>query len=140
MQPELADKIVKEAKEWLGTAWMHSVSIKGYRTDCVQFLISLFKNIGVLPSDYAVPTYRQDWALHNNHSMLIDELEKFCILLDTTDYEVGDILIFNYGRCASHAGVYIGNGKMIHSQIRDGVIESPIKEFHKQFHSAWRFK
>ena len=129
---------VSIAKSWIGTRWVHGQSLKGVGADCIQFIISVAKESGQIPEEYKSIRYSQDWALHNSRSILLEEIQKLCIQISIEDIQVGDILIFNYGKCASHAGIYIGDRKMIHSKIRSGVIESGISRYMPRFNSAWR--
>ena len=131
--------IVKEAKEWLGTPFMHGQAVKGVGADCVQFPIALMKSAGKLPAEFKSIRYNQDWALHNEKSELLPQLEKYCIRIDNLDnLQSGDLLAYKYGKCVSHLGVYIGEGMIIHAVIRHGVTLSYMRDIANKFHSAWR--
>lgn len=127
-----------EVESWIGTPWIHGQCLKGVGVDCVRFVSAIGRASGWVPADYHVPVYNQDWALHNTYSMLEAEIQKFLIRTTSNDFRVGDILLFVYGKCASHAGIYIGDDMMVHSYIRKGVIKSSLKHYRKFFHSAWR--
>jgi cell wall-associated NlpC family hydrolase len=70
---------------------------------------------------------------------LLEEVSKFGYEVKAP-FQIGDILLFVYGKCVSHAGIYIGDDKMIHAYRRNGVVESSIKYYETKFHSAWRVK
>ena len=36
-------------------------------------------------------------------------------------FDVGDVIIWRFGRCFSHGAIYIGGGMIIHSYIGQGV-------------------
>ncbi|MHC4276954.1 MAG: NlpC/P60 family protein [Planctomycetota bacterium] len=134
------EEIIAEARSWIGTRWMHGQCVKGYRTDCIRFIVEVGKKFGWVPEDYKPPVYRRDWALHNNESIMIKELSKFCEKVDNLRLvEIGDILVFKTGACAAHAGIYIGEDRMVEANIRSGVQEASIENT-KGFHSAWRAK
>ena len=40
----------------------------------------------------------------------------------------GDFLLYQYGRCVSHGAVYIGDGRVVHAVVRQGVIMSDTNE------------
>ena len=130
-------ELLAEIESWQGTKWIHGQSLKGVGTDCVRFVCSIGKFAGWVEPDYKVPVYNQDWALHNNVSMLEIEIKKFAVVVDPP-YQVGDIFLFVYGRCTSHAGIYVGDDKMVHSYMGQGVIKSPTRRYLSHFHSAWR--
>ena len=117
------EQIIAEARSWVGTKWKHGVALKGFGTDCVQFIVAIAKQFEWIPNDLKTPKYNRDWALHNSESLLIPELEKHCHRVNFHEVQVGDVLIFKYGQCASHAGIYIGDGRMVHSHVRHGVQE-----------------
>jgi len=133
------DRIVKEIESWIGTPWIHGQALKGVGTDCVRFIISVAKESEWIPKDYIPPMYNQDWALHNEISILEQEIQKFAFRVEPP-FEVGDILLFVYGKCASHAGIYVGNDEMVHAYREAGVIKTPINHYIRKFHSAWRTK
>lgn len=131
-------EVIQEVRSWIGTPWKHGVALKGFGTDCVQFLLTIAKTAGWVPGDYRIQKYTQDWMLHNNESLLIPELEKYASIVNSM--EVCDILAFKYGRCASHVGIYVGEGKMIHAHIRHGVEEDYVKKYKDKLVSVWRIK
>jgi NlpC/P60 family putative phage cell wall peptidase len=124
-------------ESWLGTPWVHGQALKGVGTDCVRFIISVAKAADWIPQDYKPPVYNQDWALHNEVSILELEIQKFAYKV-SPPFAVGDILLFVYGKCASHAGIYVGEGEMIHAYNRRGVVRSSLRHYTEKFHSAWR--
>jgi len=112
-------EFIEEAKTWKGTKWRHGQALKGDSTDCIQWIGYLGKQFGFIPKEYKFPRYSRDWALHNNFSILKQEISKFCYKKDIM--EKGDILLFIFGKTSSHAGIYLGNNEMIHSHIKNGV-------------------
>ncbi len=127
------EQIIKETLSWKGTKWMHGQCVKGYRTDCIQFIIHIGQKFGWVPEEYKPPSYRIDDA-----SMLLREIAKFCDRVDNLRLaEVGDILVFKTTACASHAAIYIGPDRMVEAKVRGGVQEANIKQA-QGFHSVWR--
>lgn len=129
--------LIAEIESWIGTRWIHGQCLKGIGVDCVRFVCAIGKFAGWVDKKYTVPVYNKDWALHNTATMLEDEVCKFC---DKTigPYQVGDIMLFIYARSASHAGIYIGGNKMVHSYQGGGVVKSDLKHYMKYLHSVWR--
>lgn len=137
-QDKIKNKIIDEFKSWKGTKWVHGQSCKGAGVDCVQLLVAGFKSLGLLPPIFKTIKYNQDYALHNSTSVLLLELKKHCHLISLDQIKAGDILVYKYDKTAHHTAVYIGNKKIIHSKIRQGVIESYLSDEQKNFVSAWR--
>lgn len=118
---------------------MHGQAVEGVGADCVHFPVALLKSVGKLPEGFKQIRYNQDWALHNDKSILIEQLEKYCTRIDNLDdLQPGDLLAYKYGKCASHLGVYLSGGMIIHSVIRHGVILTYMNDMTNKFHSAWR--
>lgn len=140
MTKELEEKLIQECHEWKGTKWAHCVALKGYKADCIQFIIVVFQNIGLIDKNFKTQKYQQDWALHNSHSVLMDEMTKHCLRVKLTDIRIGDVITFDYGKCTSHAALYIGAGKIVHSKIRQGVVESYLVDYDSIINSVWRLK
>lgn len=42
--------------------------------------------------------------------------------------ERGDFLLYQYGRCVSHGGIYMGNGIVCHARVEQGVILSSVDD------------
>lgn len=135
---EIEERIITEAKSWKGTKWKHNVSRKGFGTDCVQFIISIGKEFDWIPKEYSTGVYRKDYFLHNSKSILLQEIEKFCYRVTVNQCKIGDIFIYEYGKTATHAGIYIGNNMIIHSHIKQGVIEADFRNVDGKLNSVWR--
>lgn len=133
------EQLIVEIRSWIGTRWMHGQAVKGVGVDCIQFVVAVAKAAGWLPDDFSAPAYNVDHAMHSDVSVLLEGLEQYCVKVPKTDIRPGDILAFHYGRCASHVGFYIGNGRMVHSHIRHGVSEMLIQHLSDRLNSAWRF-
>lgn len=133
-------KFIAECRSWIGTGWMHNVCLKGYRVDCVHFIVAVSKEMGWLPDNLFIEPYERDWALHRSESKLMAELQKYAY--QVTDIQIGDYLVYKYGLTNSHIAFYLGDNKAIHSHIQYGVVEFETDdlEARRHFASAWRRK
>lgn len=116
---EIREKIVVEAKTWLGTPYEHMGKIKHDGVDCAQLLIGIYENIGLL-KDINVGDYVHDFHMHSNDELYLSNVLKYCYKVN--DPKPGDICLFRYGKCISHAGMIIDFKTIIHSYIRLGVV------------------
>jgi cell wall-associated NlpC family hydrolase len=150
--------IVREARSWIGTRWVHGQAVKGHGTDCVGFIIQLGKTFQWIPQDYTPPVYSCQHALHRDTSLLLEELAKFALRVDRSVFDpalnsklitnnsklspsIGSILAFQYERTAGHAGIYIGNDRFVHAYMpRRRVEEASLKDFRRYLNSVWRPK
>jgi cell wall-associated NlpC family hydrolase len=108
--------VVEEALTWLGTPWHHAARAKGHGVDCGQFLIGVFANAGVIES-FQVPHYPQDWALHRGSEVFLGIVERYARERVVGCPRPGDVLLFKYGRCLSHAALVVTYPRIIHAYL-----------------------
>ena len=122
------EKVIQEAKTWMGTPHHNEARVKGAGVDCGQILIDVYETVGILKKGDCTPEhYPPDFALHRGEEKYLGWIQKFCDLIEGEPLP-GDIVVFQYGRCISHAGILIGDNKLIHSYINRGVIISDLNE------------
>lgn len=119
---------INEAMTWIGTPHHNEARVKGAGVDCGQILIAVYEKVGVLPVKACQPEhYPPDFALHRGEEKYLHWIQKFCDVVEGEPLP-GDIAVFQYGRCVSHAGIIMGNNKIIHSYRGLGVIVSDLNE------------
>lgn len=85
------ERIIAEAKSWLGTPFHHGARVKGAGVDCAQFVAAVYESVGVSDS-VEFPEYKKDWFLHSNDERYCDTVLSQCIIVDTP--LPGDIVLF----------------------------------------------
>ena len=61
MSAEIRNRIIAEARGWIGTPYMHQASLKGIGCDCLGLLRGVWRAIhGTEPEP--PPAYAPDWA------------------------------------------------------------------------------
>ena len=124
----IRESVIAEAKTWLQTPYHSGARIKGAGVDCGQFLIGVYLNAGVLQQGECEPGgYAFDWHLHRSEEKYLSWVQKYCELIDG-DPLPGDIAVFQFGRCVSHAGIVVAWPMIVHSYVGRGVIYSDINE------------
>ena len=121
---------------WLGTPYHHHARIKGIGVDCVQFLIAVFDECQIVSA--VADGYAQDWHLHRSEEKYLAGVQQYAS--QTTTSEPGDIALFVFGRCVSHAGIFLKQpDKIIHAFAGQRVIISDIhgQELRGRYHSTW---
>ncbi len=138
---ELREKIIEEAKTWIGTPYHHQAAVKGHGVDCAQILIEVYQAVG-LAQRPDVGYYPSDWMLHRSEEIYLWWLNKFCTEIDQVDAKPGDIVMFKFGRCFSHSGIIVDAPLIIHAQREDncgyanigqGVLEGREMKFYTFF-------
>lgn len=117
------NRLAESALLWLGTPYHHNAKIRGVGVDCARFVIGACEDAGLLEKDSLVlGDYSNEWALHHARDVMHEVAEKYGIQVKNP--RRGDIFLYQYGRVASHAGIYLGHDEIIHAYIDAGVVIS----------------
>ena len=111
--------IIEEAKTWLKTPWRHASAVKGAGVDCGRLLIEVYANVGLIER-FVPDYYPQDFALHSNEERFLQNIERYAVEVLTPDK--GDIAVWKFGRCFSHAAIVLDYPQIIHAKIDCGVL------------------
>ena len=111
--------VVQEALCWLGTPYHHQGRVMGAGVDCGMLLAEVFEGAGVLP--HVIPEdYPADWHLHRDGERMKALVTEHARPVDAP--LPGDIVLFRYGRCLSHAAIVIEWPVIIHAFIDAGAV------------------
>jgi NlpC/P60 family putative phage cell wall peptidase len=126
----LADRIVAEARDWIGTPYLHQASRKGAGADCLGLLRGVWRAVqGAEPEP--VPPYTEDWAEPDRREVLMAAADRLLQRKPVWQAGVGDVLLFRMRDqgVAKHLGIQSTCGDQpafIHAYTGHGVIESPL--------------
>lgn len=113
--------VVKEALTWLSTPYHHQGRVKGVGVDCGMLLCEVYHACGLVP--YIDPRpYPADWHLHQMEQKYLAWVKQYCD--EVQEPQPGDIVLYHFGKCVSHAGIVIAWPQIIHAYIKQGVILS----------------
>lgn len=119
--------IAEAAKKWLGTPHINNAKVRGVGIDCGMLLLASTEDAGLIKKDSVkVEPYSNEWHLHRSEEWFLHYVESHCEKVD--DLQVGDFLLYQYGRCISHGAVYVGDGMVVHALVNQGVIMSNMDE------------
>ena len=130
-------QIIQVAMAWLLTPYHHHARLKGVGVDCVQFIIAVFEECQLTSA--VANGYSQDWHLHRSEEKYLAGIQQYA--KQTTMPEPGDIALFRFGRCVSHAGIVLPEPRtVIHAFAGVGVILSSLdgQELGGRLHSFWK--
>ena len=128
--PMMAERIVTEARGWIGTPYLHQCATKGAGTDCLGLLRGVWRAVyGAEPE--AVPAYTRDWAEPTGEELLWQAARRHLRAKPVAEAAPGDVLLFRMreGAVAKHLGLQgrIGAApSFIHAYTGHGVVESPL--------------
>ena len=120
-------KIAQASLGWLGTPHINAARVKGKGVDCAKLCMAAVEDAGLMPmGTIQAEGYSNEWHLHHGEEKMLEYFRKYCSPVE--DLQPGDFLLYQYGRCISHAAVYIGNDTVCHSLLGHGVILSSIND------------
>lgn len=131
------EKVIAAARGWLNTSFHHEARVKGVGVDCAQLLIAVFAEAGLV-AEFTPAHYPHDWHFHKDEERYIAEISGYAHRVDTP--QPGDIALFRFGRCASHAAIVIDWPLCIHAYFGQGVVEVDAlnsAELSGRFDSFW---
>ncbi|MDB5578220.1 MAG: putative phage cell wall peptidase NlpC/P60 [Bradyrhizobium sp.] len=123
-QPLTRAAIVAEARQWIGTRYMHQASLKGVGCDCLGLVRGVWRNcVGDEPE--TAPPYAPDWAEASGEEALAQAALRHLQPIAIADIGAGDILLFRWrdGFVAKHAAFATGEATMIHAHDHAAVCE-----------------
>lgn len=120
--------IVRVARSWLGTPYVHQGYLKGAGCDCLGLLRGIWREtLGEEPCE--VPAYTPDWGEPSGQELLLDAALRHLLPADPAQPAAGDVLIFRMRQTGigKHVGLQADVGpssSFIHAYTGHGVIES----------------
>lgn len=120
--------VVRAARAWIGTPYVHQGSVKGVGTDCLGLVRGVWRELcGAEPE--AMPAYTPDWGEVGGAELLLGGAGR--LLRPAPDERPGDVLVFRMraGAPAKHMGIVADIGErasFVHAYDRHGVVESPL--------------
>ncbi|MCA0922915.1 NlpC/P60 family protein [Pseudooceanicola nanhaiensis] len=128
MSGVIGDEVVRAARGWIGTPYLHQASVRGAGTDCLGLLRGVWREVlGAEPE--AVPAYSRDWSEPQGDEALWRAARRH--LHVTGQAAPGDVLLFRMreGAVAKHLGLAAEVGArptFIHAYSGHAVVESPL--------------
>ena len=122
--------ILAEARDWLGTPYVHQASCKGAGTDCLGLLRGVWRALyGQEPEP--VPPYTPDWDEPTRDEVLLSAARRVLVAKPVHDEAPGDVLVFRMrtGSVAKHLGLQSSIGaqaRFIHAYSGHCVMDSAL--------------
>jgi cell wall-associated NlpC family hydrolase len=105
---EQRDKIVTEAKSWIGTPYRGWSRVRGVGVDCGQLLAGVYVNAGFLPADIELPKYYSlSVAQHKESTEYIDLVSKHMREIPEAEALPGDTVVYKLGLAFAHAAIVV---------------------------------
>lgn len=121
--------IIRIARSWIGTPYVHQASVKGVGCDCLGLLRGVWRELhGGEPE--TAPPYSPDWAEATGEETLYAALARHLREIDKRDMAPGDVALFRMAPNgpAKHCGILASNPHgitLIHARQNTQVSEEP---------------
>lgn len=120
----MKDRIVAEARRWLGTPYRHQASLRGAGCDCLGLLRGVWRTFP--HAEPNVPPYTPDWDEVTKEDRLLQAARQYLIEIPVSEVRPGDVILFRMRRnaVAKHLGICTGRETFIHAYSGHGVVEN----------------
>lgn len=140
MSAATREKIVDEARAWIGTPYRHQASLKGVGCDCLGLVRGVWR---VVIGDEPEPTppYTPLWAEAGGADMLTAMCGRHFVSMAVEDFRAGDLLVFRMrdDAPAKHVAIASGAAHMIHAHDGARVAEVAIGAWRRRIVRAFAF-
>jgi cell wall-associated NlpC family hydrolase len=144
MAKSFAARVVKEAREWVGTPFAWGQSVKGVGCDCKGLVQGVARELGRKEAEsfYATfSSYRPERPIPS--ALLVEGMAK--VFKRVAEPKAGDVLLLKVHGAPAHLAIVLDNGRAVHahgSGPREAVKETRLEVLLKIFplHSAWRWR
>lgn len=120
----LRARAVAEAREWIGTPYLHRASLKGQGADCLGLIRGVWRRVlGPEPQD--LPAYAPDWAEARKAEQMAEAAGRHMRAVALDAIAPGDVLLFRWreGFPAKHAALLVTPERMVHAHDGAAVAE-----------------
>ena len=124
MSDEFRARLIAEAREWIGTPYLHRASCKAHGTDCIGLVRGVWRAVlGDEPEP--LPAYAPDWAEATGAEQMRDAGERHLVPVALDAIRPGDIILFRWRAHlpAKHAAILVSEDRMVHAHDGAAVAE-----------------
>ena len=122
--------VVKTARGWLGTPYLHQSSVKQVGCDCLGLIVGVYQELFDRPK-IKLPPYTANWRDRAYEPELMAIAENYLSEDTQICMEPGRIVLFQMARGypLKHCGIITSRDLIIHAQERIGVVEVPLLDW-----------
>lgn len=97
----IRQRIVAEAREWIGTRFVHQHRAKGHGVDCVGLPIGVCRNLGLVPPDMDIEPYGEV----PDSVSLLQVSDQYMRRIAVSSIQPGDLIVIRRERGPEHFGI-----------------------------------
>lgn len=131
MSDREAERVVRAARGWLGTPYVHQCSARGQGTDCLGLLRGVWREV-VGEEPVTIPAYTPDWSECSKLERLWQAAREHLVEVPVDPMRYGCVVLFRMQRnsVAKHLAILAagsaGMPTIIHAYSGKGVVETPL--------------
>lgn len=121
------ERIVAEARRWIGTPYRHQSSMLGAGADCLGLVRGVWRAVvGAEPE--AAGAYTADWAEATGEDRLAEAGRRHFTPRVPEERQAGDVVLFRFrpGAPAKHAAILVATDRFVHAYEGTGVVETDL--------------
>lgn len=125
----MSERVVEEARLWLGTPYRHQASVRGLGADCLGLVRGVWRAVvGAEPEE--PPPYAPDWAEAGGEETLLAAARRWLVEVPLNAVRAGDVMLFRMAagcavkHCAILSDLSGAEPRMIHAYWGRAVVES----------------
>ncbi len=117
--------ILEEAREWLGTPYLHQASAKGAGCDCLGLVRGVWRAFHGDEPEVA-PPYTPDWTERSGAETLLHAAQRHLTEIQGAAARPGDVLLFRMDASSpiKHAAILDEGDRIIHAYWGRAVVRS----------------
>lgn len=128
----LGQRVVIEARRWIGTPYVHQASVLGAGADCLGLIRGIWRAC-IGPEPIQPPAYTRDWSEALGAETLMFAADEMLLPSCNSAPLPGDIILFRMreGAIAKHLGILSHPGpapRFIHAYSGHGVVENSLSD------------
>ena len=113
------ERVVAEARSWIGTPYHSGARLKGVGVDCAQLPAAVYRAAGMI-DEIPVGAYSAQWHLHHSEELYLAEVMARAHQIDCRPAQ-GDFVLFRVGHCMAHGAIVVEWPVIIHAVTGQGV-------------------
>jgi len=133
------DRIVTEARAWIGTPYRHQASLIHVGCDCLGLVRGVWRGV-VGDEPEKPPPYAPDWAEAAGRETLAEAAERHLLRIGVDACCAGDVVLFRWRAQlpAKHAAILTSADTMVHAHQGAAVAEVALTPWWRR-HIAFAF-
>lgn len=112
-------RVVSIAQSWIGTKYHHQAKIKGVGCDCLTLLAAVYTEARLI-AEPKIPYYSADFMNHRGAETYLNGLLEYS--REVSVPMPGDVALWKFGRCFSHAAIVVVWPEIIHAYVNIGCV------------------